>query len=135
DDRYVETSCLHGVDHTRGEREMPTVVHREPDGVGVLLFGGGDDRLRRLAQPEIDDFESCVTQHAGDDLQATVVSVETEFGEDDALAHHAVAFSVYEPKTSSRAETTSPSVASARTAEISAGIVLAVASAATALTC
>src|SRR5215470_2525431 len=47
--------------------------HGEPDGVGVLLDGRGDDLFRRLVQSRVDDLEARVAERAGHDLRAAVV--------------------------------------------------------------
>src|SRR5262249_35138142 len=69
----------------------------ESEPVGVLVGGGADDGLRRLPQPGVDDVEAGVAQGAGDDLDAAVVAVEADLGEDDANRHdtapHGVTFS------------------------------------------
>ena len=56
----------------------------EADAVDVLLDGGGDDHLRRLAKAGVDDLHSGVAEGAGDDFRATVVAVEAGFCDKDA---------------------------------------------------
>ena len=52
--------------------------------VGVLVGDGADDGLGRLPQAGVDDVHAGVAQGAGDDLDAAVVAVEADLGEDDA---------------------------------------------------
>ncbi len=58
---------------------------RETDRVGILL----DDRLhhllRGLVETRVDDLEPGVPQRSGDDLRATVVSVEPGLGDDHTV--------------------------------------------------
>src|SRR5438270_421149 len=67
--------------------------HAEPDGVGVLLDGGGHDLLGRLVQARVDDLEAGVAQRARHALGAAVVAVEAGLGDDHAdgarVAHDA----------------------------------------------
>ena len=56
---------------------------RQPDHVDVLLEGGGDDHLRRLAQARVDDLEALVAQAAREHLGAPVVAVEAGLGDED----------------------------------------------------
>ena len=79
----VEVGLVEGGEHRGGEGEMAGVVHRQPDRVGVLLLGRGDDRRRGLAEAEVDDLHARVAQDAGDDLDPAVVAVEPELGQDD----------------------------------------------------
>src|SRR5262249_398723 len=70
--------------------------HAEPDGVGVLLDGGGDDLLGRLMQAGVDHLEPRIPKSARDDLGAAVVAVEPGLGHDDsdgALGSHDAAAS------------------------------------------
>ena len=53
----------------------------EADDVGVLLLGGGDDLLRALPQPGVDDLHARVAQRAGHHLGAPVVAVEAGLGD------------------------------------------------------
>src|SRR5262249_12059611 len=69
--------------------------HAEPDGVRILLDGGGHDLLGRLMEAGIDHFEAGVPQRPRDDLGAAVMAVEARLGHDDAngtlWAHDAAA--------------------------------------------
>src|SRR5580765_2486521 len=58
--------------------------HGEPDGVGVLLNGGGDDLLGGLMQARVDHLEARVPERPRDDLGAAIVAVEPRLGH-----HHA----------------------------------------------
>ena len=75
----------HGLPPSGGaERHVAGVVHRQTDGVGVLLLRRGHDRLAvGLPQSEVDDLHAGVAQHASDDLEAPIVAVEAQLGEDD----------------------------------------------------
>ena len=68
-------------------REVSHVSPRhdgKPDGVHILLNGGVDDHLGRLAQAEIDHLEAGVAQRSGNDLHPTVVPIQTWFGYQDS---------------------------------------------------
>src|SRR5207248_11512705 len=56
----------------------------EAEPVGVLVGDGADDGLGRLPQPGVDDLQAGVAQGAGHHLDAAVVAVEADLGEDDA---------------------------------------------------
>jgi hypothetical protein len=58
--------------------------NRETDRVDVLLHGGLGDHLRCLVQARVDHLEAGVAERARDDLGASVVPVETGFGDEDA---------------------------------------------------
>ena len=47
----------------------------QADAVDVLLDGGGDDHLGRLAQAGVDDFHAGIAEGAGDDLCTAVMAV------------------------------------------------------------
>src|SRR5687767_15185487 len=53
-----------------------------------LLERRADDLLGRLPQAGVDHFHPRVTQRARDDLGATVVAVQTGFGDDDSDFSH-----------------------------------------------
>ena len=72
------------VDDPRHERHVRSGENRDADGVCVLLDRGLDDLLGRLMEARVDHLHAGVTQGAGDDLGAAVVSVETGLGDDDA---------------------------------------------------
>ena len=96
DQRDVEVGLVEGGEHRRSEREVAGVVHGEAHGVGVLFFGRGHDGLGGLAQAQVDDLHACVAQDAGDHLDATVVAVQPQLGQDDpnlVVSHQTIAFS------------------------------------------
>src|SRR5262245_43698507 len=130
--RCVEPDRAQRVDDGGRQREVRAVVHREPDDVDVLLERCGRDVLGRLAEPAVDDLHARVPQDPGDDLDAAVVPVEADLG--DEHPPHAVARSVHVPNTTSSADVTSPTVAYAATASSSAGKRFTVGSAASSVT-
>ena len=84
DDDVVRAALLQLVDDGGEERVVGAAHDREPDGVHVLLHGGGGDHLGRLVQAGVDDLEAGVAERAGDDLGAAVVAVEPGLGDEDA---------------------------------------------------
>ena len=56
----------------------------DADDVDVLLDGGLDHFLRRAVQARVDDVQSRVAQRARHDLDAAVVAVEPDLGDEDA---------------------------------------------------
>jgi hypothetical protein len=64
-------------------------VARQPDCVGILLYGRLDDLLGRLVQTGVDDLESRVAKRSCHDLGATIVTIKARLGDDDArLTRH-----------------------------------------------
>ena len=53
--------------------------------VDVLVDGRGRDGVGGLEQPRVDDFETGVAQDAGDDLDAAIVTVKSDFCDEDAV--------------------------------------------------
>ena len=84
DDHVVDALIGQHRDDLRHQRHVGAGEDREADRVGVLLDHGGDDLLGRLVQAGVDDLHPGVAKRAGDDLRATVVSVEPRLGDDDA---------------------------------------------------
>jgi len=58
---------------------------RQPHGVDVFLQRGLRDLLGRLVQARVDDLEPVIAQGSGDGLRATIVPVETRFGDNDSI--------------------------------------------------
>ena len=83
-DRGVEVSVAKRVDHGRAEGHVAGVVHGQANGIGIFLLGCGDDAVGGLTQSEVDDLHPGVAQNAGDNLDATVVTVEAQLRQDDA---------------------------------------------------
>jgi hypothetical protein len=54
-----------------------------PDHVDVLLDRDPDDLGRRPVQARVDDLHTGISQRARDDLDATVMTVETDLAEQD----------------------------------------------------
>src|SRR5207237_3706855 len=50
--------------------------------------GGADNLFRRLTQARVNDFHSGITERARDDLRATIVAVQSGFGDDNADLLH-----------------------------------------------
>ena len=71
-------------DDQREERHVGAGEDREADPVGVFLDRGLDDLFGGLKEPGVDHFHPRVAQCARYHLGATVVSVESGFGDDDA---------------------------------------------------
>src|SRR5262249_33511983 len=100
--------------------------------IGIFVGHGADHRFGRLPQPRIDDFHAGVAKCAGDHLDATVVTIEADLGEDDADAEassghqspscYHLAAPLYRPNTSARAFMISPTVQRARAASSRIGI-------------
>ena len=49
--------------------------------VGVFVSDGANHGLGRLPQPGVDDVHAGVAERAGDHLDAAVVAIEPDFGE------------------------------------------------------
>lgn len=79
-DYVVESFLLCEFDHAREQGHMRAGQDRQPDRVDVFLHSSGDDLLRRLAKPCVDDFHSGISQRSSDDFYATVVAVQSGFG-------------------------------------------------------
>ena len=71
-------------DDARRDGEVRAVVHRDADDVDVLVARDGGDGLGRLPQARVDHLHARVTQRAGDDLDAAVVTVEPDLGDEDS---------------------------------------------------
>ncbi len=95
--------------------------HRESDDVDVFLDGGDRHRLRGLEESGVDDLHAGVAQESRDDLDAAVVSIESDLG-DQHPDGHSVGTSTWRPKTFSIAPIISPTVTLARAALMSAGM-------------
>src|ERR1039458_5758922 len=95
--------------------------HRESDHVDVFLDGGRRDRLGGLEEAGVDDFHAGVAQQAGDDLDASIVTVEANFRHQDPHTH-SEGTSTWRPKTPSRAFIISPTVAYVLAASMRAGM-------------
>src|SRR5215213_7037972 len=129
DDRGACAGIAQCGDDARCDGEVRAVVHRDPDDVDVLVSRDGAHGCRSLTQSGVDHLHARVAQRAGNDLDAAVVTIEPDFGNQDATAH-ATARSVHAPNTISSAAVISPTVTCARTASRNAGIRLTVGSAA-----
>src|SRR5665213_520191 len=85
EEHVVATLTLQEVHHARHEHEVGSRQERETERVGVFLDDGLHDLLGCLVESGIDDLEARVTQRSRDDLRATIVSVETWFGDYDSV--------------------------------------------------
>ena len=84
----VAFCLLEQLEHPAELRHVRAGQDGQPDRVGVFLQRRGDDLLRRLVQPGVDDLDSGVAQRTRHDLGAAVVPVQAGLGDDDPdLAH------------------------------------------------
>ena len=60
----------------------------EADDIGILLERRGDDLLRSLPKARVDNLHPRIPQGASDNFGATVMTVETGLGDDDADFSH-----------------------------------------------
>ena len=88
DDGDVGAPLAHLLDDERGERHVRTGQHRQADGVDVLVDRRRGDGLGRLEQAGVDHLEPGVTQDPGDHLDAAVVAVEADLGDEHAPLFH-----------------------------------------------
>src|SRR5262249_27476800 len=70
--------------HLRNQGPVGTAQEAQAEPVGVLVGDGADDRFRRLPEPGIDDVETGIAQGPRHDLDAPIVSIEADLGQDDA---------------------------------------------------
>jgi hypothetical protein len=115
DDGTAGAGAPEGADDPRRDREVRAVVHRDADCIDVFLDGGDGDRLGCLTETEVDDFEASVSKCASHDLDAAIVTVETNLRDEDSSLH-ATSRSTQLPNTDSSVEVISPTVAYAFTA-------------------
>src|SRR5215813_6075554 len=81
---------LEQLEDTAEQVVVGTGEHAEPDGVGILLDGGGHDLLRGLMQSGVDHLEAGIAQGAGHDLGPAVMPIQSRLGHhhpDLALGH------------------------------------------------
>ena len=76
------------VDDKRCQCHVRARQHRQADGVDVFVDGGGSNGRGGLEQAGVDDLVAGVAQDAGDHLDAAVVTVEADLGDEDALRDH-----------------------------------------------
>ena len=62
---------------------MSSGQNRKADRVDVLLQGGRNDHLGRLAQTRIDDFEAFVAQSASEHLGSAIMPIEPRLGDEN----------------------------------------------------
>ena len=72
------------LEHAREHRHVRAGQDADADDVDVLLDRGVDDFLRRAVQARVDDVHAGVAQRARDDLDAAVVAVEPDLGDEHA---------------------------------------------------
>src|SRR6478672_13967724 len=111
-------------DHSWCDGEVRAVVHRDADDIDVLVARDRGDGLGRLAEPAVDDLHARVAQRARHHLDAAVVAVEPDLGDEHPAARaggQATARSTQVPNTSSSAAVTWPTVTCAVTASRIAG--------------
>ena len=80
----AQAVALQGVNHARHEPHVGAGQDADADHVDVFLGGGCGHLVGGDAHAEIDNLHAGVAESAGDDLDATVVAVQAEFGEEDA---------------------------------------------------
>src|ERR1039458_5908335 len=80
----VHLIFLEQVHHARNNRIVRARKNREADDLNVFLERGIDNHLRGLAEAGVDDFHAGIAKGAGNDLGATVVTVEARLGDQDA---------------------------------------------------
>ncbi len=73
-----------GIDHAGHEPHVGAGEDADADDVHVLLGGGSGHLVRRDPHAEVDDLHAGVAEGAGDDLDAAVMAVQAELGEEDA---------------------------------------------------
>src|SRR6185295_20296157 len=88
DDRDVDAASACFVDDEGRECHVRTRQHRQPDRVDIFVDSGCGDGRRCLKQAGVDHFVPGIAQDAGDDLDATIVTVETDLGDQDPLSGH-----------------------------------------------
>ena len=86
-DGDVDAAVTRPVDDERGEGQVGAGQHREADRVDVLVDRGGGDGVGCLEQAGVDDLVAGVAQDPGDDLDAAVVTVESDLGDEDPFGH------------------------------------------------
>ncbi len=80
----VEAGLAQQLEDARHQRHVGAGEEAQAEPVGVLVGDGADDGFGRLPQAGVDDVHAGVAQGAGHDLDAAVVAVEPDLGEDDA---------------------------------------------------
>jgi hypothetical protein len=113
DHRDVRSLGPQRFDDQRGQGQVRSRQHREADDVDVFLDGRDRHGLGRLEESGVDDLHAGVAQEARHDLDAAVVPVEADLG-DEHPNGHSVGTSTWRPKTFSIAPIISPTVTSAR---------------------
>jgi hypothetical protein len=90
DDHWnVAPAAPYLLDDERSEGHVGSGEHGQAYRVDVFVDSGGGDALGGLEQAGVDDFVAGVAQDPGYDLDAPIVPVETDFGDQDPLGHQA----------------------------------------------
>ena len=84
DARRVQAGFAQELQDARHQGHVSAAQKAQAQPVGVLVGHGADDRLGRLPEPGVDDFHAGVAEAAGDDLDAAVVAVEADLGQNNA---------------------------------------------------
>ena len=69
---------------------MRTREHRKADGSDILIDGSGGNGLRSLEQAGVNHFVPGIAQHACDDLDAAIVAIKADLGDEYAFASHQI---------------------------------------------
>ena len=80
----------HLVDDEWCEGHVGAGQHRQADGVDVFVDCGRGDRLGRLEEPGVDHLVAGVAQDAGHDLDAAVVPIEADLGNEHLVGQPSV---------------------------------------------
>ena len=78
------SALLQQAHQAREHRHVRAGQDADADDVDVLLDRGLDDFFRRPVQSGVDDVHAGIAQRARDDLDAAIVAVEADLGDDDA---------------------------------------------------
>ena len=84
DQDVVGAALLQQLQRRAENRHVRAGQDADADDVDVFLDRGLDDLLGRAVQAGVDDVHAGVAQRARDDLDAAVVAVEPDFGDEDA---------------------------------------------------
>ena len=119
DHRDVDATSSGLLDHQRCQRHVCARQHRQADGIDVFIDRCSRNGGRSLEQTGVDDLVPRVAQDPGDHLDAAIVTIEADLGDENALpghrgdqnSHQMVGTSTWRPNTVPREAITSPSVA------------------------
>ncbi len=58
---------------------------RQPDGIDILLDGGRDDLVGRLAKTGVNNLETGVSKGGGDYFNSAIVTIKSGLGKQDSV--------------------------------------------------